>query len=320
MAMPRNCKAGIRRGPGNRPRSRLAREIAKNRYIYLMLAAPLACYIIFNYVPMYGLVLAFKEYKPSAGVLGSPWVGFKHFRRLFDSREFFNALKNTLAISFGRILFQFPAPILLAFLYNELRGGAYKKMLQTVYTLPNFLSWVIISSIMLNFLASDGAINNLIVAFGGQRVDFLASKTLFRPILYLTDIWKSAGWGSIIYLAAITSISPQLYEAAVLDGAGRGQQMLHITWPCIRPTVVVMLILSIGGIMNAGFEQIFNMQNPVVRDVSDIIDTYVYRIAFQTSGDFAFSTAVGFFKGAINFMLLIAFDRLAKGLGESGLF
>lgn len=302
--------------------SRLLKGIKKNKYIYFILIPGLLYYIIFAYGPMYGLTIAFKDYQIRSGILGSPWNGIANFQRIFKDFEFYIALKNTLIISFSRIIIQFPIPIILALLLNELKEGVYKKTLQTVMTFPNFLSWVVVSSILVNLLSSGGAINNLFAIFGMPRQDFLADSQIFRPLLYATDIWKSAGWGSIIYLAAISSISPELYEAATIDGAGKFQKIISITWPCILPTVVVMLILSVGGVMNAGFDQIFNLQNPAVRQVSDILDTYIYRITFGTGTDFGFSTGVGLFKSVINFILLFSFDKISKAISgySNGIF
>ena len=302
------------------PNNGLLKQIAKNRTVYLFLGLSLVWYIIFCYGPMYGLVLAFKDFNARKGILGSEFVGLKHYVELFGNRDFFLALRNTLIISLERILFEFPVPIIIALLLNEMRGGRYKKTLQTVFTFPYFLSWVVVGSIVLNMLGSDGVINNLILIAGGEKQQFLANKTLFLPLIYLTSIWKTAGWTSIIYLSSINGVSPELYEAAMIDGANRFQRMTHVTLPCIRSTIVILLLLAIGNTMNAGFDQIFNMYNPTVQPISDILDTYIYRVTFQTSGDFGFSTAVGLFKSVINFALLYMFDHMAKMLGEEGLF
>jgi len=292
----------------------------KNKSVYVFVAISLSWYFIFCYGPMYGLTLAFKDYNASKGILGSAFVGLKHYRKLFESTEFFTALKNTIAISFGRLLFEFPVPIILALLLNELQVGKFKKTLQTIFTFPFFLSWVVIASIVLNMLGSDGVINNILLFLGNNKEQFLAKKELFRPLLYISSIWKTAGWTSIIYLAAISAIPPELYEAAFIDGANGFQRMLYVTLPSLKSVITIMLLLAIGNTMNAGFDQIFNMYNPTVISVSDVLDTYIYRITFQTAGDFGFSTAVGLFKSFVNFILLFSFDRLAKMLGEEGLF
>lgn len=301
-------------------KDQLLKQLAKNRAVYIFMAISLIWYIIFCYGPMYGLLLAFKDFNARKGILGSEFVGLKHYVDLFSNPEFFRAFKNTIVISMQRIIVEFPFPIIIALLLNELRAGKYKKTLQTVFTFPYFLSWVVVGSIVLNMLGSDGVVNNLIQLAGGDKQQFLANKSLFRPLLYMSSIWKSAGWTSIIYLASISSVSPELYEAAMIDGANRFQRMIHVTLPCIRSTIVILLLLAVGNTMNAGFDQIFNMYNATVQSVSDILDTYIYRITFQTSGNFGFSTAVGLFKSIINFTLLYLFDRLAKALGEEGLF
>lgn len=298
---------------------KLGREIARNKYIYLIMSFGIFYLILFSYVPMRGLLLAFKDYKVKQGILGSPWVGLAHFERLFREADFRRAFVNTLQISFGRILFQFPFPILIAILVNELRGGKGKKALQTIYTFPHFLSWVIVAVVVGNVFESDGAVNQLIQLFGGEPRLFLADKKLFRPLLYFTDVWKESGWSSIIYLSAISAISGELYEAAAVDGANWLQRIVHITLPGIRSTVIVMLLLAVGGVMNGGFDQIFNMSNPAVQKVSDIIDTYIYRITFTQSTDFGFSTAVGLFKSVINFALLVSFDYVARRFEGRGI-
>ncbi len=227
---------------------------------------------------------------------------------------------NTVVISFCRILFQFPVPIILALLINEIRSQRYKKVLQTIYTFPHFLSWVIVASIMLNLLGNNGTVNAMLSALGMEPINFLGDEKIFRPMLYITENWKGAGWSAIIYMAAISGIDTEQYEAADIDGAGRLMKMVYITLPCIKPIIVVMFILAVGGIMNAGFDQIFNLSNPAVRDVSDILDTYIYRITFQSSADFSFSTAISLFKSVINFIFLISCDRVSKLVGENGLF
>jgi len=303
-----------------RKKNGLIAQLAKNRTVYIFLIISLVWYIIFCYGPMYGLLLAFKDFNARKGILGSEFVGLKHYVELFGNQDFFQAFRNTLIISLERILFEFPFPIIIALLLNELRAGRYKKTLQTVFTFPYFLSWVVVGSIVLNMLGSDGVVNNLIALAGGEKQQFLASKSFFLPLIYISSIWKTAGWTSIIYLASINGVSPELYEAAMIDGANRFQRMMHVTLPCIRSTIVILLLLAIGNTMNAGFDQIFNMYNPTVQSISDILDTYIYRITFQTSGDFGFSTAVGLFKSVINFGLLYMFDRIAKMMGEEGLF
>ena len=307
-------------GTGIRRRHHLWDRIVEARYIYLLILPGVIWFAVWCHGPMYGLLLAFKKYNASLGILHSPWVGLSNFERIFITPAFGNAFQNTCIISFSRILFEFPAPILLAIIINEMRARSIKRIYQTIYTFPNFLSWVIVSMILESFLSNSGSVNSILAAMGRNKIDFLANKTLFRPLLYLTSIWKSAGWSSIIYMAVLMSIDPQLYEAAEIDGASRLRRIWHITLPGLKGIIVIQLILSIGGVMNGGFDQIFNMYNPVVKPVSDIIDTYVYAITFETAPNYGFSTAVGMFKSIINFALLLSANYLSKLINGSGLF
>lgn len=233
----------------------------KHWQIYLLLVLPLVWYVMFAYYPMAGLQLAFKTYKVKAGIWGSPWCGLQNFEALFRDSYFWRSVLRTLTINLGRLLFTFPAPIILALMFNELRLGKYKKFMQTIFTFPHFLSWVIVASIMINLFSVDGLINNIITALGGPSVNVLGSESAFQPMLYITDIWKSAGYSSIIYLSAISGIDQDQYEAAEVDGASRWQRLIHVTLPNILPTVSIMFILTCGNLMTAGFDQIFNMQN-----------------------------------------------------------
>ncbi len=298
----------------------LGKRILLNWQVYLLLLPGLIWYTIFCYIPIGGLSLAFKDYKANLGIWGSPWVGLANYDFVMRDPDFFQALGNTIIISLSRLVFQFPIPIILALLINEIRSTRYRKVLQTVFTFPHFLSWVIIASIMLNLLGNSGTVNSVLKVFGMEPVNFLGDESLFRPLLYISENWKSAGWSAIIYIAAIAGIDTEQYEAATIDGAGRFQKMIYITLPSIKATIVVMFILAVGGIMNAGFDQIFNLSNAAVRDVSDILDTYIYRITFQSSADFSFSTAIALFKSIINFIFLISCDRISKLVGETGLF
>ena len=292
----------------------------ENKTIYIVLFPALLWYLIFVYVPMGGLTLAFKDYKANLGILGSPWIGLEHFENLFEDIEFWNSVGRTLKINILRLLITFPMPIILALLFNELRLRRYKKVLQTVFTFPHFLSWIVIASVLRNILAYDGIVNAIIHLFGGETVNFLGDKNLFQPMLYITDIWKEAGWGSVIYLAAISGIDQEQYEAADIDGATRLQKMLRITLPNIMPTIAVMFILAAGGIMSAGFDQIFNMTNAAVREAGEILDMYIYRITFQATPDFGFSMAVSLFRSIVNMVLLLIADRGSRLFGGNGLF
>ncbi len=300
-------------------RNPILQQLLRNRYLYLLLLPGIAFFIVFCYFPMYGVTLAFKDFNITQGIIGSPWVGFEHFVEMVEEPQFWRAFWNTLEISIGRIVTGFPIPILLALMFNEMRNGILRKGLQTIATFPNFLSWIVVSGIAFNLMGSQGAVNGILSMFGLESRQFLADPAIFRPMLYLSAIWKSAGWGSIIYLAAISGINPEIYEAATIDGATRIQSIRYITWPSISSTAVLMLILSIGGVMNAGFEQVFLMYNPTVYSVGDIIDTYVYRKSFTGAPQYELSTAVGLFKSAINFVLLFGADRVAKWIDpESG--
>ena len=299
---------------------RLLKQIWKNKTIYIVLFPALLWYLIFVYVPMGGLTLAFKDYKANLGILGSPWIGLEHFENLFEDIEFWNSVGRTLKINILRLLITFPMPIILALLFNELRLRRYKKVLQTVFTFPHFLSWIVIASVLRNILAYDGIVNAIIHLFGGETVNFLGDKNLFQPMLYITDIWKEAGWGSVIYLAAISGIDQEQYEAADIDCATRLQKRLRITLPNIMPTIAVMFILAAGGIMSAGFDQIFNMTNAAVREAGEILDMYIYRITFQATPDFGFSMAVSLFRSIVNMVLLLIADRGSRLFGGNGLF
>ncbi len=299
--------------------SKLLREVYASRYLYLLMLPAVVLYIIFCYVPMYGITLAFKEYNAALGIMGSPWVGFANFKSLFTDSYFWYVVWNTIRINFGRLIFNFPVPIILAILFNELRGRKRKKLFQTVYTFPHFISWVILSGILINFLDFSGPLNALLSAMGFDRVAFLGEEKAFVPILYITASWKDAGYSSIIYLAAITGINAELYEAAEIDGASRLQRIWHVTLPCIRGTILILLTLDVGKILNQGFDQIFNLTNAVVQTAGDILDTYLYRVTFISGGDFSFSTAIGLFKNVINVSLLVVVDKISRKLEGVGI-
>lgn len=301
-------------------KGKLRKEIYRARYLYLLLIPGLLFFLFFHYLPMYGITLAFKDFRADLGIWQSPWAGLTHFEYLFKDPNFFQSFKNTLIISFGRIIFEFPIPILLALLINEIKDGFFKKTLQTVFTFPHFLSWVIIGSIFLNFFGDQGVINSLLSSLGLEKINIFSNPDIFRPFLFISNIWKEAGWSAIIYLAAIASVDTEQYESASLDGITRMQKLWYITLPNILPTITVMLVLAVGNAMNAGFDQIFNLYNGAVLSVSDILDTYIYRITFQGATDFSFSTAVGLFKSVINFILLITADITSRKLTDRGLF
>ncbi|MDF2927020.1 MAG: binding-protein-dependent transport system inner rane component [Paenibacillaceae bacterium] len=284
----------------------LRRQIWHYRKLYVLLSFGVIFFALFAYGPMYGIQLAFKQYSIAKGITHSPWVGLDNFQTLFGRQEFWIALKNTLIISFLRTVFSFPVPIILAIILNELYSSKLRRGLQIVFTLPHFLSWVTISGIMMNLLSTDGMLNSLITALGGQPVGFLTEGNIFRGLLVFSGIWKEAGWSSIIYMAAIVGIDPALYESATIDGASRFQRIWHITWPGIRSTAAILLIMSVGYSISGNFDQVFNLYNPIVMKWADIIDTYVYRISFQQTPDYGLSTAVGLFKGVVNCILLLS--------------
>ena len=306
--------------PGAGLWKRVLSEMWRARYLYLIILPGILYFAIFQYGPMSGLVLAFKKYNAHLGVWGSPWVGMKNFARIFSTPAAISAIRNTFEINLSRLIFQFPFAIILALLLNEMRGRRVKRVYQTVYTFPHFLSWITVSSILMDFLSNGGAVNSILASLGLQRINFLSSTALFRPLLYFTHNWKEMGWNSIIYIAAIAAIDPSLYEAATVDGAYRWQRTWHITLPGIKETIVTLFILEVGRTMNAGFEQIFYLQNAAVKEVSEILDTYVYTITFQSTPSYGFSTAVGMFKGVINLVMLLAANLVVKRVSGTGMF
>ena len=299
---------------------RLFKDIWNARYIYLLISLGLAYFLVFHYAPMGGIVLAFKKYNARLGIWGSTWIGFDHFKRIFVTPGAVAAIKNTFEINLARLIYQIPMPIMLALLINEMRGTKIKRIYQTIFTFPHFLSWVVVSTILMNFLANSGMVNAIIASIGGTKYNFLSDEKLFRPLLYITQNWKEMGWSSIIYIAAISSIDLSLYEAATVDGASRLKQAWHVTLPGIKETINTLFILQVGRIMNTGFEQIFYMQNPGVKSVSDILDTYIYSITFDAVPNYGFSTAVGLFKSVINLFMLLFANAIIKRFNGTGMF
>ena len=292
----------------------------KYRAIYFLLLPGLIWYIMFSIVPLTGLQLAFKNYRANLGIWASPWNGTVNFQRVFHDVNFWNSIRQTLLINVVRLLVTFPFPVLMAILFNEMRFMKVKNPLQVVFTLPHFLSWVIIASIFNNLLAFDGMVNNVIASLGYERVKIVGSTGAFMPLLYYTDIWRTAGWNTIVYLAAITDIEMEQYEAAEIDGASRFQMITHVTLPSIRGTIIIMFILATGNIMTAGFNQVFNFSNAAVRSVAETLDMYIYRITFQAAPDFGFSMAITLFRSTINMILLLIADRGSRLMGGNGLF
>jgi len=297
------------------------KDYLKAKYLFLLLFPVLVWYGVFAYGPLYGIQLAFKDFHIMEGITGSPWVGFKYFEYMFNgSPDFFRVLRNTVLLSIYRIVFGFPAPIILALLFNEVRLDFFKRVTQTLTYLPHFLSWVVLSGILFAILSpSSGPVNLLLAKLGIEPVYFLGDAHYFRFSLIVSDIWKEVGWGTIIYLAALAGIDPQLYEAAVMDGANRWKQTLFITVPALLPTISIMFIFRIGGILDAGFDQVLNLYSPVVYSVSDIIDTYVYRLGL-TQMQFSLTTAVGLFKNVIAFAFVLLVNYSVKKADQEGLF
>ena len=302
------------------PSNQLWKEIVKHKYLYVLVAPIVIFYIIFSYIPMYGIVLAFKEFDYSKGILGSPWNHFQNFRDVFGNPDFMVAFRNTILISLGRLIIEFPIPIVLALLLNEISKGRMTRIYQTVFTFPHFISWVVLSGIIVGIFSDQGLYNQILTVIGLEKKSVLTDGPSFTAVLFLSNIWKEAGWSCILYLAAIAGINPELYEAAAVDGANRFQQMRAITWPVVRSAAAILLILAVGQTMNGGFDQIFNMYNPAVYKYTDILDTYVYRSAFTDSTGFGFATTVGLLKSVINFALLFGANYLVKTIGkEEGL-
>ncbi|SDP07700.1 carbohydrate ABC transporter membrane protein 1, CUT1 family [Litchfieldia salsa] len=301
-------------------RKELMRKIKKNKFIYLMILPGILYFLIYKYIPMYGLVIAFQDYKPYLGVMGSEWVGLEHFRRLFSEPDFWMIFNNTLILFGLNLIFFFPIPIILALMLNEVRITAFKRTIQTLIYIPHFMSWVIIVSIGYVMLTLDGGIiNGILVALGFEKVNFLLNPDWFRPTYITQVIWREAGWGTIIYLAAMASIDPQLYEAARMDGANRLQQMWRITLPSIKNVIIILLILKIGDVLELGFEHVYLLLNSANREVAEIFDTYVYTAGLK-QGQFSYSTAVGFFKGIIGLILVVFVNWVAKKNGQEGIY
>ena len=292
----------------------------RHRELYLMLIPVIAYYVVFHYVPMYGAQIAFKDYKFNLGIIRSPWVGFEHFQYLFSLRSFKEIFRNTILISTYKLIFGFPAPIILAILLNELRIIPYKKAVQTISYLPHFLSWVILAAIFTQLLSpSTGAFNILLTKLGFEPIFFLGDKSWFRSVLVFTSVWKGVGWGSIIYLASIAGINPEIYEAAIVDGAGRMRRIWHVTLPGLTPVITILLIFAIGRLTLDDFDQIFNLYNPSVYAVGDVISTYTYRKGLVDL-QYSFAAAVGLFQNAISLVLIVIVNWVTKRFNEFGIW
>ena len=296
-------------------------RVKKHKLHLVMILPVLAQFIIFKYLPLYGVLLAFKDYRILQGIGESPWVGFFNFERLFTSLEFFRVFKNTIVLALMNFVFGFPAPIILALMINEMRAKRFKRISQTLSYLPHFISWVILAGIFMEILSpSRGPINAILKALGMNTIFFLGDPAWFRPTLVITSIWKGIGWGSIVYLAALGGINEELYDAARVDGCGRFKRILHVTIPGILPVIIIMLILASGDLVSDNFDQVFNLQNDgVINNVGDVLGTYIYRQGIKNL-DYSFSTALELFRNIISLILVLTTNKISKLVGEYGLW
>ena len=292
----------------------------KNRYLVLLFLPAVIYYAVFHYGPMYGIQIAFRNYYFTKGIWGSPWAGLKYFDQLIHMTGFWNVFENTVIISGLKLLFGFPAPILFAIFLNEISFLPFKKMVQTISYLPHFLSWIIIASLFIQFLApTTGPVNIALGALGVKQIYFMADPHWYRTMLVVTEIWKSIGWGSIVYLAALTGINPELYEACSIDGAKTWQKMCYVTLPEMTPVITIMLIFAVGNLINDDFDQVYNTLNDAVLNVGDVISTYVYRMGLVNM-QYSFSTAVGLFKNIIAFTMIVITNTITKRINEYGIW
>ena len=298
---------------------RLRRDWIRNRSLYIMVIPVLLFYLLFHYKPMYGAIIAFKDYTPALGVAKSPWVGFANFTRFFKSVYFVRLIKNTILLSVYNLIFGFPAPIILALLLNEVRNKHFKNVTQTITYLPHFISLIVVTGMLTDFSMTSGLFNDIIAFFGGERSPLLQNPKLYRTMYIASGIWQQVGWGSIIYLSALAGVDQQLYEAASIDGAGKWKQLLNVTLPGIAPTIIIMLIMRMGSLMNMGYEKTILLYNPSTYDTADIISSYIYRVGLLEQ-DWSYSTAVGLFNSVINFGLLIFTNKMSKKYSETSLW
>lgn len=298
---------------------RAARDLTRNKGAYLLLVPVLLYYLIFHYGPMYGAVIAFQDFNPIRGIFNSPWVGFENFVDFFKGAYFSRLVVNTLVINLIDLVFGFPAPILLALLLNEIRWNPFKRLVQSISYMPHFVSVVVVVGMLFDFFARDGLVNNALQGLVANPTAYMQDPNWFRWLYVGSGIWQQVGWGSIIYMAALTNIDPSLYEAAMVDGAGRFRQLLHITLPGIMPTIMILLILRLGSMMSVGYEKILLMYNPLTYETADVISTYVYRRGVLAT-DYSYSAAVGLFNSVINFALVIGANWFSKKYNNTGLW
>lgn len=303
-----------------KPNRKIWNQIKRDYELYLFLLPIIIIYLVFKYYPMYGIQIAFKDFSPSRGIWGSEWVGFKHFIDFFDSYNFWTIMTNTLTLSVLSLVFSFPAPIIIAIMLNQMLAKRYKKIVQTVIYAPHFISTVVLVGMLNVFLSpNSGIVNHIITWFGGDPIMFLADEGWFRPLYILSGVWQETGFATIIYLAALAGVNPELHEAAIMDGASKWKRVMHVDIPSILPTIVILLILALGNIMGIGFEKAFLMQNDLNYATSNIIPTYVYEIGIQKA-QYSFSTAVGLFNSVVNIILIVTVNRIAKKLTETSLW
>ncbi len=297
----------------------LARDYKLNKFKYLIILPVIIYLFVFSYKPMYGLIIAFKEFRVRLGIMGSPWVGLQQFESFFNDIYFWRIIGNTFSISGLSIIFGFPMPILLALLLNEIRNNKFKRTVQTISYMPYFISIVIMCGLIKAFSQSNGVLNDIIVFLGGSRTNLLSDKKLFYPIYIIANIWRTIGWDSIIYLAAIAGIDQDQYEAARVDGAGRIRQIFSITIPALMPTIIILFILRMGGILNVGYEMILLLYQPLTYEVADVISTYVYRRGILEA-DYSYSTAVGLFNSVVNIGFLMLTNKIGKKVSDISLY
>lgn len=318
---PRRAALSNRKAPEKSGENRLLKQIVRDKWLYAFLVPVLVYFILFKYVPIFlGVNMAFRNFNLSAGIFGSKWVGMEHFSNLFQSKDFYNVLRNTVLLNVYLLVFSFPFPIILSILLNEIKCSGYKRVSQSILYIPHFISWVVLGGIVITLLSpSTGVVNGALKMLGVEPVYFMASERWWPVVFVVSEMWQSVGWGTIIYMAAITGISPDLYEAATMDGASKWKQMLHITLPGISTTIVIMLIMRMGKMLEMNFEQIYALQNDAVRSVSEVISTYEYRVGLQ-GARYSYTTALGLFKGVVGIIFITLTNKLANRIGDVGLW
>jgi len=297
----------------------LKKDFSRNRYVYLMALPVVAFFILFHYVPMYGLIISFKRFTPALGINGSPWVGLKYFQDFFESYYFFRLIRNTILLSVFSLVWGFPAPVILALLIHEVRSVAFKRLVQSLTYVPHFISLVVVAGLLLQFSQMRGLFNDVLSWFGIDRISFFQDPAYFRPFYIGSGIWQEVGWGTIIYLAALSAIDPQLYEAATIDGAGRWKKLIHVTVPSIFPTIIVLLILRMGQLMTVGHEKIILLYNSSIYETADVIATFVYRKGLLDF-NWSYGTAIGLFNSIINLLLVVTANAISRRVNETSLW